>query len=289
MGNLKPKEPILAVLLNCLFVGLGHIYAGAKKRGLLIISVVIGLLIGVYSWAIHPTADLKFLTALAGSETIVFLGIYSISFLLHLVILIDGYNCAKRFNVDSNFERSITSTKKTFLIIAIIISLLGVNLGLPVALLTRTYIVQAFKIPSGNMRPTLIEKDRLLACKFAYKDSKPKRGDIAVFAYPEDPKRAFVKRVIAVGGETVEIRNGDIYINDSILEMPQIKNSTYYNKGEYGQEGKKVLVPEGHYFVLGDNSASSHDSRYWGFVPEENFIGKAYKIYYPFDRSGPIY
>ena len=148
--------------------------------------------------------------------------------------------------------------------------------------------MQAFKIPSDAMKPALIEHDRVLAYKFAYRHSKPKRGDIAVFVYPVDPRRTFIKRVIAAGGETVEIKDGDIYVNDVLVELPPIKDIFYYNQGQYGEAGKRIRVPEGHYFVVGDNSGSSHDSRYWGFVPEENFIGRAYKIYYPFERSGAV-
>jgi signal peptidase I len=114
--------------------------------------------------------------------------------------------------------------------------------------------------------------------------SKPKRGDIIVFVYPLDPKRDFNKRLIAFGGETVEIRDGMIYIDGKPVDDPRIKNHYYYNYGTYASTGEPVKVPEGHVFVLGDNSASSHDSRYWGFVPEGNIIGRAELLYWPLNR-----
>lgn len=166
------------------------------------------------------------------------------------------------------------------------------------AMFIRTFFIQAFKIPSGSMRETLIEGDRLMVNKLRYGPkvpfsdkripgfSKPDRGDIIVFVYPEDPKRDFIKRLIALPGETVEIQQGDIYIDGVLVKNPAIKNTYYYNKGTFGRTGDPIEVPEGFVYVLGDNSSSSHDSRYWGFVPIENIIGRAELIYWPFKRMG---
>lgn len=164
------------------------------------------------------------------------------------------------------------------------------------AMFIRTFFIQAYKIPSGSMRMTLMEGDRLMVNKLQYGPKIPftkkripgygkwKRGDIIVFVYPEDPKKDFIKRLIAFGGETVEIRDGDIFINNRLVEDPEIKNIFYYNRGYYGKEHQTVRVPKGYAFVLGDNSASSHDSRYWGFIPEANIIGHAKFIYWPLNR-----
>jgi len=164
------------------------------------------------------------------------------------------------------------------------------------AMFIRTFFLQAFKIPSGSMRLTLLEGDRLLVNKLRYGPkvpftkkrlpglTKPKRGDVIVFSYPEDPKRDFIKRLIAMGGETVEIRYGDIYINDQLVEEPRIKNIYYYNRGPYGEIDQKIKVPSGYFYVLGDNSASSHDSRFWGFVSEHYITGRAEFLYWPLNR-----
>jgi len=168
------------------------------------------------------------------------------------------------------------------------------------AMFIRSFFIQAFKIPSGSMRMTLIEGDRLMVNKLRYGPlvpfskkripgfSEPKRGDVIVFIFPDDPKRDFIKRLIAFGGETVEIRDGEIYINNESVEDPRVKNTFYYNRGDYGSRREPIVVPEGHVFVLGDNSMSSHDSRFWGFVPVENIIGRAEFIYWPFTRLGII-
>lgn len=165
------------------------------------------------------------------------------------------------------------------------------------ALFIRTFIVQAFKIPSGSMIPTFEVGDRIFVNKFIYGARipftrlrlpavrQPRRGDIIVFVSPEPPKKDFVKRLIATEGETVEIRDGRIYIDGEIAKTPSsIGSITYYNIGDYGKEGRSVKVPPGSYYVLGDNSASSRDSRFWGFVPKNNLIGKAILIYWPIYR-----
>ena len=153
------------------------------------------------------------------------------------------------------------------------------------ALAIRTFIMAPFKIPSGSMRTTLIEGDWILVNKFIYRFHAPHRGDIIVFRYPEDPKRSFIKRLAAVGGDSVEIRQGKVLVNGRPLDGADIfRTNYYYNQGPNGQEGQVTHIPEEAYFVLGDNSASSHDSRFWGFVPEENIIGRAEFIYWPLDR-----
>jgi len=155
------------------------------------------------------------------------------------------------------------------------------------ALIIRAFVVQAFKIPTGSMKPTLTEGDRILVNKFIYRFKEPKRGDVIVFKYPEDPKKDFIKRLIATGGETVMIKDGNIWVDSILIEEPQkLRQIFYYNKPEakYGAEEMRIAVPEDSYFVLGDNSASSRDSRYWGFVPKKYLIGKAFVIYWPPNR-----
>jgi len=160
----------------------------------------------------------------------------------------------------------------------------------------RPFFLQAFKIPTGSMRMTLIEGDIILVNKLLYGPKipftdhrlpaikEPKRGDIIVFIYPQDKKKDFIKRLVGLPGETVEIKNGTIYVDDKPLLDSNFSTRYYYIRGEFGQEGKKIVVPKDSYFVLGDNSASSLDSRYWGFVSHKNVLGKAIVIYWPLNR-----
>lgn len=160
----------------------------------------------------------------------------------------------------------------------------------------RPFIIQTFKIPTGSMRPTLIERDLILVNKFIYGPKvpftdlrlpglrQPVRGDVIVFIYPEDRRKFFIKRLVGLPGETVEIREGTLYINGKPLLDTVFNKFYYYNRGEFAEDGKKIVVPEDSYFVLGDNSGSSLDSRFWGFVPKSNVLGKAIFIYFPVHR-----
>ena len=172
----------------------------------------------------------------------------------------------------------------------------SIIIAIILALIIRTFIVQAFKIPSGSMIPTFKVGDRIFVSKFLYGAKipftdfnlpavrQPRRGDIIVFISPETPKKDFVKRLIATGGEKVEIKDGKIFINGREADEPSIKSNYYYNAGDYGNEGQAIDVPKDSYFALGDNSASSRDSRYWGFVPRKNMLGKVVFIYWPLHR-----
>ncbi len=164
------------------------------------------------------------------------------------------------------------------------------------AMIIRTFLVEPFKIPSGSMRMTLIEGDRLFVPKIEYGPlipftqyrlpgfAKPKRGDVIVFKYPVTRDKDFIKRLIAVGGETVEIADGKVLVNGKPVTEGTISTIHYYNMGSYGAVGQVTTVPPGNYFVMGDNSAASHDSRFWGFVPQELVVGRAECLFWPLNR-----
>ena len=192
-------------------------------------------------------------------------------------------------------EQSVARTKSTFREYAE-----AIGMALLLALFIRTFIVQAFKIPSGSMIPTLLIGDHILVNKLAYgvripfwedyifEFQAPQRGDVIVFIYPEDRSKDFIKRVVAVGGDNVEIRQKKVYING----IPVADTHAYFKDGEFAGElqpgqnnfGPKT-VPGGHIFVLGDNRDSSHDSRFWGFVNMDDVRGKAFLIYWSWDGS----
>ena len=168
------------------------------------------------------------------------------------------------------------------------------------ALFIRTFVVQAFKIPSGSMKPTLLVGDHILVNKFIYgvkvpfsnitliplKD--PKRGDIVVFKFPEDPKKDFIKRVIAVAGDTVQIRNKKVYINDKPMEDPygtHLDPHLIPGGARPRDNLGPVTVPPNSFFVMGDNRDHSYDSRFWGFVNQSAVKGKAFIIYWSWDKE----
>ena len=158
------------------------------------------------------------------------------------------------------------------------------------ALLIRTFVVQAFKIPSGSMIPTLLVGDHILVNKFLYRFRDPVRGDVVVFKYPVDETRDFIKRVIGVGGDDVFIKDQKIYLNCRppatdcrSLDDPWGKYEDRFGSGT--ESFGPVHVPRGSYFVMGDNRNNSQDSRYWGFVKADKIKGKAFLIYWSWDSD----
>lgn len=163
------------------------------------------------------------------------------------------------------------------------------------ALFIRTFAVQAFKIPSGSMEPTLLVGDHILVNKFLYgikipfinktliPISRPQRDDVIVFIYPVDTSKDFIKRVIGLPGEKIEIIGKKIYINGKPLRDKYGFYSDYGKNSQQLQDKyhmKPITVPEGHLFVMGDNRNHSYDSRFWGFVPLSSVKGKAFIIYW---------
>ncbi len=180
-----------------------------------------------------------------------------------------------------------------------------------------TTLVQAFVIPTGSMEDTLLIGDHLLVDKLAYAPagpvtkymlpySDPHRGDIIVFRYPEDIKQTFVKRVMGVAGDRIHLENKRVWLNGHLLDEPYVVHKTEYTDSyrdnfpndpntsiypgahdmlDHHVKNGEIEVPRGYFFAMGDNRDYSLDSRYWGFVPRENIIGKPLVIYWSYDAS----
>jgi signal peptidase I len=156
----------------------------------------------------------------------------------------------------------------------------------------RSFVAEARYIPSGSMLPTLKINDRLIIDKISYRFANPLRGDIVVFnptaqLEREKFKDAFIKRVIGLPGDQIEVKGGKVYINNKLLSEKYLDEAPHYNwsSKELTPDG---VVPEGHYLVLGDNRNNSYDSHYWGFVPKDKIVGKAVVRFWPIDRAGGI-
>ena len=152
-----------------------------------------------------------------------------------------------------------------------------IALAVLLAVIVDTVFIVNASVPTGSMENTIMTNDRILALRTSYWFSSPERGEIVVFRYPDDPSgdTLFVKRVIGVGGDTVEVRNDEVLVNGEVLDEPYIREQTEGNFGPY-------TVPEGHYFMMGDNRNQSLDSRYWTntYVPEDEILGKVVLRYY---------
>jgi len=166
----------------------------------------------------------------------------------------------------------------------------AILIAILLALLIRTFVVQAFKIPSGSMIPTLLVGDHILVNKFVYRFRDPARGDIVVFKYPVEEHRDFIKRIVGVGGETIYVRDRNVYVNCSPVQpaCEPIREPWAYYEGRLGASTDSVSrfdVPAGSYFVMGDNRNNSQDSRYWGFVKKEKLKGQAFIVYWSWDSE----
>lgn len=162
-----------------------------------------------------------------------------------------------------------------------------IGLSIFLAIGIRSFVAEARYIPSGSMLPTLQINDRLIVDKISYDFQNPKRGDIVVFSPTETLKQqnfkdAFIKRVIGLPGDKVEVKEGRVYINDQPIQEKYIEDQPNYRFGP-------VTVPQDEYLVLGDNRNNSYDSHYWGFVPRKNIIGRAVVRFWPLNRVGEIY
>jgi signal peptidase I len=175
------------------------------------------------------------------------------------------------------------------------------------ALFVRTWVVQAFKIPTGSMENNLLIGDHLLVNKFVFGPTMTavdrallpvrdvRRGDIVVFKYPDEPERDFIKRVIGLPGDTLELKAKKVYINGQPLDEPYVHFLTPASEGgevtsaDVRERYGPVTVPDGQYFVMGDNRDNSQDSRYWGFLPRHYVKGKALMIYWSYESGREDY
>jgi signal peptidase I len=176
----------------------------------------------------------------------------------------------------------------------------AIVIALILALFIRTFVVQAFKIPSGSMIPTLLIGDHILVNKFTYGIKNPftdgtwislgtpERFDVVVFKYPENPSQDFIKRVVGVGGDRIEVRNKKLFVNDKhiILENAvNLDDKIFAGPNPPRDNYGPITVPNDSLFVMGDNRDNSHDSRFWGFVNLKAVKGKAFMLYWSWDKE----
>ena len=183
----------------------------------------------------------------------------------------------------------------------------SIVIALILALFVRTWVVQAFKIPTGSMENNLLIGDHLLVNKFVFGPTLSRvdravlpvrdirHGDILVFKYPIDPQRDFIKRVVGLPGDTIELKAKKVYINNQPLDEPYVHFLTPASEGgevtsmDVRERYGPVTVPPDQYFVMGDNRDNSQDSRYWGFLPRDHVKGKAMMIYWSYESGREDY
>jgi len=230
-----------------------------------------------------------------------------ISLMVWLVAIIDSWHTAKH----TSASYILKDYNRWYVYVLLV--LMGTGGSTQIAFNIRTTLLEAFRVPAASVYPTIVPNDRFLVNKLAYKNKDPKRGDLIVFLNPKDRRQNYIKRVIAITGDTVEMKDGQLYVNDEQLQRQKLAQSTLDNirievsgkplegdvfeetngdaqykiflagppHNEVSTDFAKMTVPEYHCFVLGDNRYLSCDSRHFGPVPLATIKGRAEYLYYP--------
>jgi signal peptidase I len=267
----KERKPIFALLLSIITPGLGQIYNG--QLGKAIILYLVGLLLLII---------LSFTGLFSSFRGMIFC--LAISIVIFLCILLDALHSAIKLKL-------ITLKPYNKWYLYIIIFLIHIFVIFPLAesiLIDRIALVKAYRTPSNAMEPTLLLGDHLIAGMQYYKNKMPERGDVIIFPSPEDPSKDFIKRVIGLEGEKIEIKDKSVFINDNQIEDPWSVHTDLIvlpkdasSRDNYGP----VIVPKGYIFVLGDNRDNSFDSRFLGFIDTAQIKGKPLFVYWAKDKK----
>jgi signal peptidase I len=256
---LKRRQPGLAGLLSLCVPGLGHVYAGSTRRGgllfvgyalLMPVLLVLHCELDAAPWNILPIAAMPLLQA---------------GF---------AFDAARLTRKGLRLGAAATGPRRAWMLWLLV----GIPAALGWILVLRAFVAQAFKIPSAAMEETLLIGDHIFVDKYSYRFGSPARGDVIVFQFPPDPTKDYVKRIIGLPGETVEIRRPEVFVNGARLDEPY----AVYRRAFAKKDGTFV-VPADAYFVLGDNRDNSEDSRFWGALPRQLIRGKVRRVYFSWD------
>lgn len=265
----KPRKWWLAGLLSLVEPGLGQVYNGQFRKGVLFFLLPLVLL---------PC----YVLCLNSRHLLVYLAAYLLLALFYYLYVVgDAIVGARR----QGGAYRLKNYNRWPLYLAFGVAAAVISSGLNLTL--KHNFVQAFKIPAASMEPTLLVGDHILVDRSVYA-REPKRGAVIVFAYPEDPRKDFVKRVVAVGGDTVAVRDKQLYVNGRPLFEPYIvhrENDVVPASENPRDNFGPVTVPAGACFVMGDNRDCSYDSRFWGFVGKKRIKGTVKNIYWSWDRE----
>lgn len=263
--NIKRRRPLLACFLSLITPGLGQLYNGQMTKA-----------IAFYGSALlfYPILSLTRLSFHFSSMVLLLI----VALLFLAVVMCDaGFSAHRLKLVDIQQYNRWYVYLAAFLVHVLVITPLMVSVLFPRP-------IKAYKIPSGAMRPTLYIGDHIIATLASPPEYTPGRGDIAIFVYPVDPSKDFIKRIIGLPGEEIEIRDKKVIINGREFQDPWGVYTAPNNVDKRDHFGP-VVIPAGKYFTMGDNRDHSYDSRFWGFVDNSKIKGKALYVYWAKDKS----
>jgi signal peptidase I len=262
----KTRNPFIAALLSFFASGLGQIYNGTGALGLafLLISIALPFLWALLGWPRHFIG-----LAALGIVTTVF----------WLVVIVHAFFQARRIR-----EAELKKYQKLSVYALFVILSIGLTIFVPIKTWISFLGIAPFKFVTTSMMPTVHQGDFIMIGPKAYDNKAPQRGDLIVFVYPRDPSKRFLMRVVAVEGDTVEIKKKQVLIDgQSLQESYKIHEDSAVDnsRDNFGP----LRIPAGHCFVLGDNRDNSNDSRFWGALPLVNVKGRALYIYWAKDKK----
>jgi len=262
----KKRKPLLALVISLIQPCLGQVYNGQLLKGVILYSIGIVIVFLISFTGLF----FEFYGFIIG--VVILVGFF-------MFILVDAFINARRIK-----ELKLKPYNRWYFYILLILIMSYIIEPL---FQIETLGIKPFQMPSSSMSPTLIPGDYVVTNLKAYKSEKPRRGDIVAFIYPKDTSKHLIKRVIGLGGDKIEIKDKKLYLNDELYNDPYafhadnvIVPRSVQPRDNFGP----VIVPKGSYFVLGDNRDRSADSRFWGYVSEENLKGQAAYIYWSNDK-----
>lgn len=263
----KTINILTSIILSILMLGLGHISCGKIKRGIVLYFLSIFLFIFAAFICIQNYPPYNIILA-----ALIFVAVY-------LFIIVDAIVIAR--NPDNTLKL------KPIIGYSILVGVLILNSNVTSAFanIIRDDFIQAYKIPSGGMLPTLLIGDHILIDKHVYENNKPQRGDIIVFKYPKEPERMFIKRIVGIGGDIIEIKNKQLYINNALVDESYIIHTDSKIETSVRDNFGPFVVPQNKIFVMGDNRDQTFDSRFLGVVDVKDIQGKTINIYFSWDKE----
>lgn len=248
-------------MANLLAPPMGHLYVGRPGRGLVVSGAyaLLGAALMLLALRAGSVLSLALLLAALGAA--------------YAAVAVDAFLLAR--HAGPGYELRSCNRWYVYLVALVVVSVATNRYGA----LIRREVVEAFTIPSGAMTPTLLVGDHILTNKRAYRAGDPERGDVAVLEDPTDSTKLFVKRVVGLPGDTIELRRAVVWLNGAPLDEPYALRGDGTTPADY----PPLTIPRGYYFVLGDKRDASNDSRAWGPVAREKFRGRAQLVYWSWD------
>jgi signal peptidase I len=277
--KIKRRRWWLAGLLSFLVPGMGQVYNGQATKGLFfyfLLSTWGGMVLSlIYCLMKYP---------MSGSILGLLAFLFFISLAAFLLIIFESIRTAWKAGRDYAFQ----PYNKWYIYLVVIVVVSGVSQSATLAF--RDNVLKAYNIPSRSMQHTLEPGDFVISNQLYYRYNNPKQGDLIIFKYPRDEKIDFVKRIVACPGDTIEIKDSQVFINGNKINEPYAFDAPTALKDMQPMKNfGPFVVPDNEYFVMGDNRNNSEDSRVWGTVPRHNIEGKVIFIYFSWDREIPAW